>query len=142
MRTAIDGIDGIRKRIYRLGICIRVLNGGLDTHPFYFLFNIHHRVQIITVAVEITDKRSDTTFKVEGHLAVAAFIHELNGYTARHKRHFTEALDECIETIIDIFCEDLFVELKGLPRAAFILRGFADLLYFALRHTALVVLLP
>ena len=142
MRAAVDGIDRVRKRIDRFGVRICVLDGGFHADVLDLFFHVHNGVQVLAVAVEVAHERGDAAFEVEGHLAVVAFVHESDGYAARHERHFAEALYERVETVIDILGKDLFIEFIGLLGAAFFLGHFADLLDGALRHAALVLLLP
>ncbi len=142
MCTAVDGVDGVGKGVDRLSVRIRVLDGGFDADIFDFLFDMHDRMQVFAVAVQIADERGDAAFKVEGHFAVGALIDELERDAARHKGHFTETLDKRIEAVVDVFGEDDLVEFKGLPCAGIVLVRFANLLDLALRHTALVLLFP
>src|SRR5688572_16190634 len=141
MGTAINCIDRVRKRINRFGISIGILDGSFDANILNILFHMHNGMQIFTVTIQVTDERSESAFKVEGHLTISAFIHELDPDTARNKRHFTKTLKECIETIINVFREDLLVELEGLFGASFVL-DLPDLFNGALRNTAMIALLP
>ncbi len=88
---------------------------------FDLLLNVHDRVQVLAVAIEVAHEGSDSAFEVKGHLAVGALIHKADRHAAGDKRHFTEALDQRIEAIIDILGEDLLVELEGLLGAGLVL---------------------
>src|SRR5690606_38236690 len=99
-------------------------------------------MKVLTVTVQIADEGSDTALEVEGHFTLGAFIDETKRHAARDKRHFTEALHERIEAIINIFRKDDFIELKGLFGAGLVFIGFAHLLNFALWDTTFVLLTP
>src|SRR6266498_723608 len=142
MCPTVNGIDGVSKRVHRFRIGICILNGGLDTDILDLLFNMHHRMQILAITIQISNKGSKSAFEVEGHLAVSALIYKTDCHAARHKRHFTEALHQRIESIVKIFHEDLFVEFKGLRCASLFLARFSDYFDKALWHTAFIVLLP
>ncbi len=142
MRAAVHGVDRVGKRIYRLGVSVGVLDRGFDADGIDIFFHLHNGMQVIAVTVQVTHKGCESAFEVKGHLAVGALVHKADAHPARHEGHLTEALDERIKFIIDIFGEDLLIEFETLPGARVVLLDLTDLLDLALRHTALIVLLP
>src|SRR5690242_12100301 len=102
---------------------------------------MHHGMQILAITIQISNKGSESSFEVEGHLTVGALIHKTDRHAACHERHFAEALDESIKLVVNIFRKNLFIKLKCLLGAGLILY-FADWLDAALWHTAFIVLLP
>src|SRR3972149_10891426 len=141
MRTAVYCIDRICKGVYRFCVRVCILDGRLNANAFDVFFNMHNRMKSLAVAIQVAHKRSDTAFKVEGHFTVSAFILEPNRHAARNERHFTKALNERVETKINIFYEDLFIKFKGLFSPCFVLH-LSNLFNASLGHAALVFLPP
>ena len=113
VRAAVHRVDGIGKRIDRLGIGIGVLDGAFDADAFDFLFDVHHRVQGLAVAVQVAHEGGDAAFEVKGHFAVAALVQKVDGDAARDEGHLAEALDEGVEAVFERFGEDQGVVLEG-----------------------------
>ena len=113
MRTTINRIDGICKRIHGFSVGICILDRGLDANTLHVLFHVHNGVQVFPVAVQITDEGRNTAFEIESHLAIIALIHELDRNAARDECHLAETLEQSIKAVIEIiFLEDLRVKLE------------------------------
>ena len=92
VRAAVDGVDRVGEGVDRLGVGIGVLDGGLDADALDLLLDIDHGVQGLAVAVEVADEGGEAAFEVEGHLAVGALVHEVDGDAAGDEGHLAEAL--------------------------------------------------
>ena len=92
MCSPIHSVDGVCKRVD--GFCegISILNRSLDAHSFHVLFNVHDRMQSVTVPVKVADKRGQPALEVEGELPASAFVLEEDRHATRYESHFAEAL--------------------------------------------------
>src|SRR3990172_10952488 len=113
MGAAVNSIDRIGKGEHRLGVCIRELHGHVDHRVFDLFFAMENGVQSYSVTVEVTHKGADAALKVEGDLTPVALVVEHNAHRAGDESHLAQALDQCLETVIDVPLENGWVKFEG-----------------------------
>ena len=110
MAAAVRSVDGICESQFGRSRCVSILERHFDADSVLSLGIIivkrdlplreNHRMKRLPVAVNISYKRLDTAFKVEGHFARNRFltlVTHRNLHPARYKSHLSEALHQgCI----------------------------------------------
>ncbi len=97
-------------------------------------------MQGLAVAVDITRKRRDSAFKMEGHLSAGSFINQLDGDAAGNESHFPEPLGKCFKTETGFFQEDGAVVPEGSGSSGFVTLIGANRGDFALRNAFFIAL--
>ncbi len=138
--STVDGVNGVRKGIDRLGKGVRILQGDVDLHSLDLPADEEDLVVGLSVSVEVAYKRGDPPFEVEVHFAAVTFIEEMDGHPPCDECHLPEALHQTLEAVVHLPLEDLAIELKGGLGAALFLRDLADHLHRLSRDTAFIPL--
>ncbi len=116
------------------------MDGGGDRNAIHFLFDMHHRVEHLAVAVQVANEGGDAAFKIEGHLAARSAHPAKDGHAAGDKGHFAQALDQGVKAKVQVALEDFRVKFEGGLGAGGVVVGLADHLDRAGRIAALVAL--
>src|SRR3972149_3954119 len=113
MGAAVNSCDGIGKGEHRLGVCIRELHSHVDHRVFDLFFAMENGMQSYSVTVEVTHKGADAALKVEGDLTPVALVLEHDAHRAGDESHLAQALDQGLETVIDVPLENGWVKFEG-----------------------------
>src|SRR5258708_24709272 len=114
MCTTIWRINGVSEGQFRCVGAVIILEGKINFHRAFaflafvnldFLATINDIVNNIAVSVQIINEGFEAAFKIEGVFARKyrfALINQANGHAARNIGHLTEAIHQCLETVVEL----------------------------------------
>src|SRR5579885_1200643 len=101
MHAAVDGVDAVGEGKFGGVPAIVVLHGQFDFDAIHLAADADgSRLQTPPVLVEVAHEGDQAALKVEGGLAVAAFVAQGDGQAAIKVGHFAETLGQNVETVV------------------------------------------
>src|ERR1700738_4026731 len=101
MHASIDSVNAIGKRVFGTGPAIVILQGQFDFYAIDFTHDTDwSRLQYVSILVQVTHKRNDATFKIEGCFTIATLVDQHNGHATVEISHLTETLRKDFKTVV------------------------------------------